>query len=105
MQAMSQSTVETADLLDLKLLPAWVKEPAEPRSYAGYTAEESRWQKTGHGPPRDRPKRRTSNTQRPRQTGAITRHREIRAPFPVLRTAPKIAARWIGIFLRRERCR
>ena len=65
MQAMSQSTVETVDLLDLKLLPAWVKEPAEPRSYAGYTGEESRWQKTGHGPPRDRPKRRTPNVQHP----------------------------------------
>src|SRR5436190_9099168 len=66
MQAMSQSTVETVDLLDLKLLPAWVKEPAEPRSYADYTGEESRWQKTGHGPPRDRPKRRRpSSSQRP----------------------------------------
>src|SRR6516165_3159990 len=66
MQAMSQSTVETVDLLDLKLLPAWVKEPAEPRSYAGYTGEESRWQKTGPSPPRDRPKRRRpSSSQRP----------------------------------------
>src|SRR6476620_4288502 len=58
MQAMSQSAIETVDLLDLKLLPAWLKEPAEPKSYAGYTGEESGWQKTGHGPPRDRPKRR-----------------------------------------------
>ena len=57
---MSQSTVETADLLDLKLLPAWVKEPAEPRSYEDYTGEETRWQKTGHGPPRDRPETPTS---------------------------------------------
>ena len=66
MQAMSQSTVETVDLLDLKLLPAWVKEPAEPRSYADYTAEETKGQKTGHGPPRDRPnRRRPSSTQRP----------------------------------------
>src|ERR1700758_2522328 len=66
MQAMSQSTVETVDLLDLKLLPAWLKEPAEPRSYAGYTGEESRWQKTGDGPPRDRPKgRRPSSSHHP----------------------------------------
>ena len=66
MQAMSQPTVETVDLLDLKLLPAWLKEPAEQRSYAGYTGEESTWQKTGHGPPRDRPKRRRpSSSQRP----------------------------------------
>src|SRR5881396_4179202 len=65
MQAMSQSIVETVDLLDLKLLPAWVKEPAEPRSYADYTGEERRWQKTGHGPQRDRPeRRRPSSSQR-----------------------------------------
>src|SRR5205823_13400415 len=75
MQAMSQSTVETADLLDLKLLPAWVKEPAEPRSYADYTGEESRWQKTGHGPPRDRPKRRTPTGQHPTPKGDRCYHK------------------------------
>ncbi|MGA7275093.1 MAG: hypothetical protein WBX14_09645 [Candidatus Udaeobacter sp.] len=63
---MSQSIVETVDLLDLKLLPAWVKEPAEPRSYADYTDEETTGQKTGHGPPRDRRnRRRPSSSQRP----------------------------------------
>jgi hypothetical protein len=85
MQAMSQPTVETVDLLDLKLLPAWVKEPAESRSYAGYTGEEeSRAQKTGHGPPRNRPKRRTSinreqapNAEHPTPR-ADRRHREAR---------------------------
>jgi hypothetical protein len=40
MQAMSPSTVETVDLLDLKLLPAWVKEPAEARNYQHYAREE-----------------------------------------------------------------
>src|SRR2546423_13857506 len=35
MKPMTSPTVETVDLLDLKLLPAWVKGPAEPRSYAG----------------------------------------------------------------------
>jgi hypothetical protein len=34
MQAMSVSAPESVDLLDLKLLPAWVREPAERRSYA-----------------------------------------------------------------------
>lgn len=34
MKAMSPSPVETVDLLDLRLLPAWVKEPAEPGRYA-----------------------------------------------------------------------
>jgi hypothetical protein len=65
MQAMSQSTVETVDLLDLKLLPAWAKEP-EPRSYADYTGEKGgRGRKARHGPPRNRPKRRTPNVQHP----------------------------------------
>ena len=31
---MTSSPVEPADLLDLKLLPAWVKEPVEPKRYA-----------------------------------------------------------------------
>ena len=108
MQAMSQSTVETVDLLDLKLLPAWLKEPAEPRSYAGYTGEESRWQKTGHGPPRDRPKRpRPSSSQHPgpktdrrhpkarRNKGAIPRvshgakdRRPLNRPLPPALTPP-----------------
>src|SRR5947209_11609135 len=35
MKPMTSPTVETVDLLDLKLLPAWVKEAAERRSYAG----------------------------------------------------------------------
>ena len=108
MQAMSQSTVETVDLLDLKLLPAWLKEPAEPRSYAGYTGEESRWQKTGHGPPRDGPKRpRPSSSQHPgpktdrrhpkarRNKGAIPRvshgakdRRPLNRPLPPALTPP-----------------
>jgi hypothetical protein len=68
MEAMSSSTVEPADFLDLKLLPAWVKEPAEARNYEHYTGEEE-----GRGPrgrqhsPRDKRdgggKRRTANIQ------------------------------------------
>jgi len=37
---MSAPPVEPADLLDLKLLPAWMKEPAEPRNYPHYAAED-----------------------------------------------------------------
>ncbi len=37
---MTSPTVEPADLLDLKLLPAWVKEPAEAKNYGHYTGEE-----------------------------------------------------------------
>jgi hypothetical protein len=39
---MSSSSVEHADLLDLKLLPAWVKEPDGTKSYKHYTGEEER---------------------------------------------------------------
>src|SRR5438874_11260018 len=42
MEPMSSSTVEPADLLDLKLLPAWVKEPVKAKNYAHYTGEEKR---------------------------------------------------------------
>ncbi len=57
---MTSPTVETVDLLDLKLLPAWVKEPAEARSYARYSGEEDTGRRhAGHGPQRGKPKRRT----------------------------------------------
>jgi hypothetical protein len=51
---MSSSPVEPADLIDLKLLPAWVKEPAEPRSYEHYTGEEGERPRDGRYPPRDK---------------------------------------------------
>jgi len=38
---MSASPVEPADLLDLKLLPAWVKEPGATKHYDHYAAEEA----------------------------------------------------------------
>jgi hypothetical protein len=38
---MSASSVEPADLLDLKFLPAWVKEPGATNHYDHYTAEEA----------------------------------------------------------------
>ena len=37
---MTSSPVEAADLLDLKLLPAWVKEPVEAKRYADVEGEE-----------------------------------------------------------------
>jgi hypothetical protein len=51
---MSSSPVEPVDLIDLKLLPAWVKEPAEPRSYEHYTGEEREGPRDGRRPPRDK---------------------------------------------------
>src|ERR1700748_1667907 len=41
MNVMSASPVEPADLLDLKFLPAWVKEPGATNHYEHYTAEET----------------------------------------------------------------
>src|SRR6476660_5486726 len=41
MNVMSAPAVEPADLLDLKLLPAWVKEPGATKHYDHYTAEEA----------------------------------------------------------------
>src|SRR6266536_69426 len=83
MNLMTSPTTETVDLFDLKLLPAWVKEPAEAKSYAHYTGEEETGlRKARHGPQRGKPKRRTpinreqaSNIQR--QTRKADRpHRE-----------------------------
>jgi len=37
---MPAASSESVDLLDLKLLPAWVKEPADTRSYAHYQGDE-----------------------------------------------------------------
>ena len=38
---MSAPSVEPADLLDLKFLPAWVKEPSATNHYDHYTAKEA----------------------------------------------------------------
>ena len=46
---MSASPIEPADLLDLKLLPAWVKEPGVPSLYEHYTAEEQISESRSHG--------------------------------------------------------
>src|SRR6266702_4607806 len=71
MKLMTSSPVETADLLDLKLLPAWVKEPGGARDYEHYKGEEeSGIPKKGQGRPQHRKtKRRTSNIQRPTSKG------------------------------------
>src|SRR5437773_2637636 len=61
METMSSSTAEPIDLVDLKLLPAWVKEP-EARSYEHYTGEEERRKLRGRPrPPGDKHERRSSD--------------------------------------------
>ena len=41
---MTSAPVEPADLLDLKLLPSWVKEPTDTGNYEHYTGEDERWE-------------------------------------------------------------
>ncbi len=71
---MTSPTIETVDLFDLKLLPAWVKEPAKARSYAHYTGEEETGRRqAGHGPQRGKPKRRLRLCER-RQSRSVSSH-------------------------------
>jgi len=70
MNVMSAPSVEPAYLLDLKFLPAWVKEPGATNRYDHYTTEE---------PPaelrsRDRGGRHKHGTFRSRQRGGHTQH-------------------------------
>ena len=51
---MSSSPVEPADLIDLKLLPAWVKESAEPTSFEHYTGEDREGPRDGRRSSRDK---------------------------------------------------
>ena len=60
---MSAPPVEPADLLDLKLLPAWVKEPGVTKHYDHYTAEEAPTELRG----RDRGGRQKDRTLRSRE--------------------------------------
>jgi hypothetical protein len=71
MNVMSGPPAESADLLDLKLLPAWVKEPGATNRYDLYTAEEAPAGLRGRdrgGKRKDRtfhPRERRGDTQRP----------------------------------------
>jgi len=74
------SPTTTEDLLDLKLLPSWVNEPARPNDYANFEGEdpgafERRSDRPGNrnrerdrrGPPAREPRARQSRDQRPRR--------------------------------------
>jgi len=57
MQAMSAPAPNVEELLDLKLLPAWLKEPARPITYEGAEGDSDRNRGSGRGPielPRNR---------------------------------------------------
>jgi hypothetical protein len=74
---MTSSTVEPADLLDLKLLPAWVKEPVEAKRYADVEGEHDYERPTRHrgGKPMQRERRfsRSSDRSRGRPQRPITK--------------------------------
>src|SRR5437773_6573333 len=77
METMSSLPVEPVDLLDLKLLPAWVKEPAEERIYE-YTGgeEDGRRSRPSNRSRRDRaPRSRESKMSRDSKNGRDRRAR------------------------------
>ena len=78
-----------ADLLDLKLLPAWVNEPARPNDYANFEGEEEHSpRRGGSGPNRDRDRDRRSP--RPRdKSGPRSRDDRPRRPRPERSEAPR----------------
>jgi hypothetical protein len=77
MKPMTPSPVEAADLLDLKLLPAWVKEPVEAKRYADVEGEPDPERRARHrrGAPTHRGQRpaRGSDRSRPGVQRPITK--------------------------------
>src|SRR5213079_2975447 len=68
MKPMTSSPVERIDLLDLKLLPAWVKEPVEAKRYADVEGEHDleRPARQHRGRPMQRGRRFSGSSDRPR---------------------------------------
>jgi hypothetical protein len=104
MKPMTSSTVERADLLDLKLLPAWVKEPVETSRYQRYAGED---EKRDLRTPRDRKvkhpkhnrtatdsrkfKRVTGDSEKGSRAGRQARPRQDRRESPHHEARPKIS--------------
>src|SRR5437870_5802004 len=101
METMSSLPVEPVDLLDLKLLPAWVKEPAEERiyEYAG-GEEDGRRSRPSNRSRRDRaPRSRESKMSRDSKNGRDRRvrgrnHRDRRNVFRVA-AQPDLTVRFL----------
>src|SRR5437773_10795578 len=76
METMSSPAADAADLLDLKFLPAWVKEPSEERKYDYVESEEARGRDHRH----PRGKRQTFKVDKtdPSRQGRIGRDRRAR---------------------------
>jgi hypothetical protein len=75
---MSGSSLDRGDLLDLKLMPAWVKEPSTGEDYAAYEGEETPERNRRHEPARGRERgremRRTSRPDNRDKQGRRERH-------------------------------
>src|SRR5204863_7481557 len=101
METMSSLPVEPVDLLDLKLLPAWVKEPVEERiyEYAG-GEEDGRRSRPSNRSRRDRaPRSRESKMSRDSKNGGDRRargrnHRDRRKVFRAV-APPDITVRFL----------
>jgi hypothetical protein len=74
MNVMSAPAVETADLVDLKLLPAWVKEPRATNDYDHYTGKEEHAElprsRDGRGKRREQPFRSSERQGQKRHAGS-----------------------------------
>lgn len=75
---MTSSPVEPADLLDLKLLPAWVKEPVEAKRYADVEVE--------HGPEHPARHRRGAPTHRGRRPARSSDRSRAGVQQPITKT-------------------
>src|SRR5437763_15923188 len=95
METMSSLPVEPVDLLDLKLLPAWVKEPAEERiyEYAG-GEEEGRRSRPSNRSRRDRASR-SHESKNGRDRRARGRNREDRRKVFRAIALPDITVRFL----------
>src|SRR5579884_2299196 len=94
MKAMAVSKLEVSDLLDLKLLPAWVKEPAARASYERYGAEDRPEQTRGRRPRRSRGKSpNAESSRRGRERATFAEKSRARPPSQRLRRSPFVFCR------------
>jgi hypothetical protein len=85
MKPMTSSPVEPADLLDLKLLPAWVKEPVEAKRYADAEGD--------HDPERPARHRRGTPTRRGRRSSLNSHKSRAGVQRPITKASKHDAAR------------
>src|SRR5438093_11071134 len=103
MEAMSSFVAEPVDLLDLKLLPAWLKEPAESNRYEDYTGEQQRQARRNHADAKGkRLTGRTTGKEIIKMVGRDRRARRLRhrrgaqperGPLPAVTGQPEIVIR------------